>query len=231
MTMQPQPLPPPTVLSAVFVNPESAEQAIGALEDRGIGGKRISVLTAQNETTSAPPTYGTPHPAPYMDKDGFLEVQTEDLNTPTDMNAASDARLGGTTEDPIEAEGKHGLTTTTPADAAKGAAEGSMVGLGLGLLAGAAALMVPGVGLVLAAGPLWAALGGVLGATAAGAAAGGVTGYLKDMGVGEENATQIADAVHAGSLLVSVDMAGASDRAAEVEGILRKYGATTVTPH
>src|SRR5687767_6000911 len=60
--------------------------------------------------------------------------------------------------------------------AGSGAVGGTAVGAGLGLLAGLAALAIPGVGPVIAAGPLAAALGAggatVAGATALGAGLG-----------------------------------------------------------
>lgn len=219
-------------VSAVFSNPEAAERAIGALEDHGIGRDQISVATG--EGGAAAYAADTPLTGPLAaqtraDEDEFLEVQTQELSTPTDMNAATDARLGGSdsTVSVVEAEGKQGITTTTPADAAKGAVDGSVVGLGLGLLAGAAALTLPGVGLVLAIGPLWTALAGALGATAAGAVAGGVTGYLRDMGVPESAAHQYAHALGTGSILISVRTSNTET----AQSVLAKYGATGIATH
>lgn len=212
-------------ISAVFLNPDDAERAIGALEDHGLRRDAISVVTAHNQA-EANRTPAAEEPTP----DGFLEVQTEDPPTPTDMNSATESRMGTSATSVVEAEGKHGITTTTAADARRGAAEGSVVGLGIGLLAGAAALFVPGVGPVLAAGPLWAALSAALGTTAAGAVAGGVTGYLVDQGVSEETATHFGHAVGGGSIVVSVALEPGRDTA-EVETILAKYGGDAVTAH
>lgn len=212
----------PQTLSALFVSPDAAEKAIGALEDHGIDAERISVAAAD----SAPAITAE------SDADEFMEVETGDPPTPTDMNAVTEARLGGYDEEVsiVEAEGKHGITTTTAADAAKGAAEGGVLGLGIGLIAGVTALMVPGVGAVLAAGPLWAALGGALGTAAAGAVAGGVTGYLRDMGVPESEAARYAEAIGRGSVLVSVH-ADTSERMTEMKNILIKYGGTGISVH
>jgi uncharacterized membrane protein len=61
-------------------------------------------------------------------------------------------------------------------------------------------LAVPGVGPLLAAGPLATALG----ALAAGGAAGGIIGALSTMGVPEEYARKYSAAIEQGSALVSV---------------------------
>ncbi len=212
-------------ISAVFLNPDDAERAIGALEDHGLGRDAISVVTAHNQA-EVDQTPAAEEPT----QDGFLEVQTEDPPTPTDMNSVTESRMGASATSMVEAEGKHGITTTTAADARRGAAEGSVVGLGIGLLAGAAALFVPGVGPVLAAGPLWAALSAALGTTAAGAVAGGVTGYLVDQGVSEETATRFGHAVGGGSIVVSVSMKPGQNTA-DVEATLAKYGGDTITVH
>lgn len=220
------------MLSAVFINPDAAERAIGALEDHGVPRNRISVAVGSARSADAPANAAQALPT----TDEFVEVQTEDPPTPTDMNAVTSARLGGTEARTsiVEAEGSFGLTTTTPADAAKGAVEGSVVGLGLGLLAGAAALLVPGVGPVLAAGPLWTALGGTLGATAAGAVAGSVTGYLRDRGVPEDVAAHYEQALGRGSVVISVDVADSQtpdDQTSDIETLLHKYGGTSLLQH
>ena len=64
------------------------------------------------------------------------------------------------------------LTTTDARDVAEGAVVGAVAGLAAGLLA----LTIPGVGLVLAAGPLALAAAG-------GAIAGGIYGGLRDIGI------------------------------------------------
>jgi hypothetical protein len=68
------------------------------------------------------------------------------------------------------------------------------------LLAGAAALAIPGVGPFIAAGPLAALLGGAL----AGGAVGGIIGALSAIGVPEEYAREYAAAIEQGETLVSV---------------------------
>ena len=94
--------------------------------------------------------------------------------------------------------------------AATGALTGGLLG---GLIAAAAALIVPGVGPVLAGGLLASALGGA----AIGAAAGGVLGALVGLGVPEEEAAVLHEELQAGKAIVTVRTA---DRAAEARAIL-----------
>ncbi|MEN9937582.1 MAG: hypothetical protein RLZZ387_4161 [Chloroflexota bacterium] len=121
--------------------------------------------------------------------------------------------------------------TTTESAAGEGAAAGAVGGgvLGglLGLLIGVGALAIPGIGPVLAAGPLAAALG-TAGATAAvgagiGAAAGGVLGALIGAGVPEEEAHAYAEGVRRGGTLVTVSTT--DDMASRAASILTSAGA------
>jgi hypothetical protein len=97
--------------------------------------------------------------------------------------------------------------TPTADGASAGAGIGAVIGAVGGLLVGLGALAIPGVGPVIAAGPLAAALSGLAGA-GVGAVAGGVTGgllgALVDMGIPEETAHYYAEGVRRGGTLVSV---------------------------
>ena len=73
----------------------------------------------------------------------------------------------------------HEHNTKAPEGAVAGVSAGGVVGGTLGLLAGIGALAIPGVGPLIAAGPLMAALSGA----AAGAAVGGITGALIGLGI------------------------------------------------
>ena len=90
--------------------------------------------------------------------------------------------------------------TAAPGGVAAGAGVGAAVGGLGGLLLGLSALAVPGVGPIVAAGPLAAALMGA----GLGAAAGGLCGVLTDLGVSEEEAGYYAEGVRRGSVLVTV---------------------------
>jgi hypothetical protein len=116
-------------------------------------------------------------------------------------------------------------TETTEA-AGTGAVGGGILGGLAGLLVGLGALTVPGVGPVLAAGPLAAALGTTLAGAGIGAAAGGLVGALVGMGVPEEEAEYYTEGVRRGGVLVSVHTSDAMADAAT--DVMRAAGALDV---
>lgn len=81
-------------------------------------------------------------------------------------------------------------------NAQRGAVVGGVTGLAVGL----AALAIPGIGPILAAGPIVAALTGLV----TGAVAGGLLGGLLHAGVPEEQARAYADRIAQGEVLVTV---------------------------
>jgi hypothetical protein len=129
----------------------------------------------------------------------------------------------------IMASNSRGDITEMPAT---GAAEGAGVGAGIGaamggiggLLVGLGALVIPGIGPVLAAGPLAAALGGVAGAGAgavAGGAAGGILGALTDIGVNDEQAGYYAEGIRRGGTLVTVQTE--DNRASQAVDVMNRH--------
>ena len=107
-----------------------------------------------------------------------------------------------------------------------GATTGGVLGALGGLLVGLGALAIPGIGPVLAAGPLVAALGPIVGGTATGtvigAGAGAVAGALVGLGIPEDEARVYEQRFQEGGILVTVK-AGAN-RYNEAEQILRNAG-------
>lgn len=122
-------------------------------------------------------------------------------------------------------------------DIASGAATGAGIGAVLGglggLLVGLGALAIPGIGPVLAAGPLVSALAGA----GIGAAAGGLVGALADLGIPDEQAEKYAEGVRRGGTLVTVsapdDMTGQvvsimnSHNPVDIEQRYESWNATT----
>lgn len=110
----------------------------------------------------------------------------------------------------------------TGAGAATGAAAGGVLGGAAGLVVGLMGLAIPGIGPIVAAGPLAAALAGA----GAGAVAGGLIGGLTGAGVPEEEAQVYAESVRRGGALVTVR---AEDSRAELAAkILRSGGAVDI---
>lgn len=112
---------------------------------------------------------------------------------------------------PIEEIGSTG-------DAGEKAAIGGMAGFVIGI----AALAIPGVGPLIAAGPLAMALTGA----AAGAATGGLIGALTHHGVPEETAHRYSKAIGAGRIMVTVH--ASEDRVDDAAAILDRSGAVDV---
>lgn len=103
-------------------------------------------------------------------------------------------------------------------DTAKGAGIGAAIGGLGGLLLGLGALAIPGVGPVIAAGPLAATLAGA----GIGAVTGGLIGALVDLGVPEESANMYAESVRRGHALVTAQVE--DNRVDEATRIMRHSG-------
>ena len=94
----------------------------------------------------------------------------------------------------------HEKSTKAPEGTTTGAVTGGVIGGTLGLLAGIGALAIPGVGPLIAAGPIMATLAGA----GAGGAVGGLVGALVGMGIPEYEAKRYEGAVKDGGTLLSV---------------------------
>src|SRR6201987_4964634 len=90
--------------------------------------------------------------------------------------------------------------TKAPEGTTTGVGVGGVVGGTLGLLAGIGALAIPGVGPLIAAGPIMGALAGL----GVGGAVGGLVGALVGMGIPEFEAKRYEGAVKDGGTLLSV---------------------------
>jgi hypothetical protein len=112
--------------------------------------------------------------------------------------------------------------------APEGAAIGGTVGLGtgavVGLLAGIGALAIPGVGPLIAAGPIMGALSGA----AVGAATGGLTGGFIGLGLPEYEAKRYEGKIIGGSALISVHTTS-SEAIDKVKDIFEKAHAEDIS--
>jgi hypothetical protein len=91
-------------------------------------------------------------------------------------------------------------STKLPEGAAVGVGSGAAVGGAMGWLIGIGALAIPGIGPVIAAGPLVAALAGI----GIGGALGGFSGAMVGMGIPEYEAKQYEGQIMQGGILVAV---------------------------
>jgi hypothetical protein len=114
--------------------------------------------------------------------------------------------------------------TKAPEGTATGLASGAVVGGALGWLAGIGALAIPGIGPLIAAGPIVAALAGV----GAGSVVGGITGALVGMGIPEYEAKRYEGRIKAGGCLLSVHCDN-SDWTKKAKTILESSGAEDIS--
>jgi len=103
-------------------------------------------------------------------------------------------------------------------DVAKGAGIGAAIGGLGGLLVGLGALAIPGVGPVIAAGPLLAALTGA----GVGAVTGGIVGALVDLGIPDEEAHIYSEGLRRGHVLVIAQVPDAN--AGAVSSVMERPG-------
>ena len=106
--------------------------------------------------------------------------------------------------------------------AATGAVTGGVVGGAAGLAASLMGLAIPGIGPIIAAGPIVATLSGA----GVGAVAGGLIGGLTDMGVSKTDAEYYAESVRRGGALVTVR--ADDSRAERAADIMRDHGAIDI---
>lgn len=118
----------------------------------------------------------------------------------------------------------HRKETKAPEGATAGATAGGIVGGTLGVLVALGSLAIPGVGPLIAAGPLVAGLAGV----GAGGAVGGLLGALVGAGIPEYEAKRYAGRVEDGGVLLSVH-AVTDGEVLRAKEILRETGADDIS--
>lgn len=114
--------------------------------------------------------------------------------------------------------------TKAPEGATAGVGVGGAVGGTLGLLAGIGALGIPGVGPLIAAGPIMGALAGL----GVGGTVGGLVGALIGLGIPEYEANRYEGRVKAGGVLLSVHC-DSSHEVSRAKELLKASGAGDVT--
>jgi hypothetical protein len=118
----------------------------------------------------------------------------------------------------------HEKNTKAPEGTTTGVAAGGIIGGTLGLLAGIGVLAIPGVGPLIAAGPIMGALAGL----GAGGTVGGIVGALVGMGIPEYEAKRFEGAVKGGGTLLSVHC-DTSDEISRAKEALKNTGAHDIS--
>jgi len=117
----------------------------------------------------------------------------------------------------------HHKDTKAPEGTTAGVTTGGAIGGTLGVLAGIGALAIPGVGPLIAAGPIMAGLAGL----GIGGAVGGIVGALVGMGIPEYEAKRYEGHVKNGGTLLSVHC-DTSDQVSRAKDLLKSSGATDI---
>ncbi|MCE9544202.1 MAG: hypothetical protein K8T25_01570 [Planctomycetia bacterium] len=115
-------------------------------------------------------------------------------------------------------------STKAPEGAAAGVSAGAALGGALGWLTGIGALAIPGLGPLIAAGPILATLGGA----AVGGAVGGISGALIGMGIPEYEAQRYEGKIQGGAALISVHVNDATE-AERAHAVLEQFGAEDIS--
>lgn len=143
----------------------------------------------------------------------------EDVSVVANKNSTGQDVTSGTGfEDAVDTAAPEDKTAHVASDAGVGAALG---GIG-GLLLSFAGLAIPGVGPVLAIGPIVAALSGA----GIGAVAGGIIGALTEAGIPEDEAHHYAEGVRRGHVLVTIRTD--ESQAERARDIMDQHGAVDV---
>jgi len=143
--------------------------------------------------------------------------------------AISELRSAGVNESAVSVIGRHGEEHGDGDDDGankSGGLKGALAGAGIGGLLGVAALAIPGVGPLAAAGaiaasavPEAAAIGAAVGATA-----GGLSGLLTKHGVSDDDARYYEDRINQGGIFVSVNTDDAGVSSETAREILYSHG-------
>ena len=150
--------------------------------------------------------------------DGFME---SDINVIA-SNARGDYKNDARATTGVDTVAGSGARTGEHSGAATGAVTGGVVGGAAGLAASLMSLTIPGIGPIIAAGPIVAMLTGA----GVGAVAGGLIGGLTDLGVSREHAEYYSESVRRGGALVTVRADEA--RAERAADIMREHGAVDI---
>jgi hypothetical protein len=148
--------------------------------------------------------------------------------------AVSELRSAGVRDNALSVIAKHegaggdygDANTHEVKEKGEGLAKGAIGGAGVGALLGIAALAIPGVGPLAAAGAI--ATGAIPEAAAIGAGVGALTGGLSGLltkhGVSDDDAKYYEERIHGGGVFVSVDTSDAGISSERAEDILYRYG-------
>lgn len=185
----------------IFNSYDNAESAARQIKDQGLRTADISIVAKQEnqgDTTGTTATMGgqqvNPNEAPAM-------TGSVPTTVGTPMWDRKDANRGAKND-----------------NISDGVVTGGMLGGLAGLLIGAGSMVIPGLGIIAAAGPITGLISG--------AVTGGIVGGLVDLGIPENRSRQYETDIKAGKILFS--MKTDDDKIDQVANVLRNNGAVSV---
>lgn len=196
-------------ISGLVSNKADAEKIILTLVQAGVNPNEISLLSSQEEVLDS----SSKRPAQEASRNWRNENRT-----PAYPFGKEGENLSQPREDKLE---RH---THAAEGATAGATTGCVLGGTLGLLAGIGALAIPGIGPLVAAGPLMAALSGI----GAGGTIGSILGALIGAGIPEKEAQHYENRVKEGNILLSA-CAHDENQAKRILDILQQKGAKNIS--
>jgi hypothetical protein len=189
------------VILGAYPNRSAVDRAVNELASAGFASAEISVLLPGDRGKTVVESAKNREPKDVANKVTDLTFkETKDISS-------------GSSED-VEAK-----NTKVPQGAGAGAGIGAALGGTLGLFAAMTGLVVPGIGPLLIAGPLFGAF--------AGATAGGAVGVLVGLGIPEDEAKLYEERLKKGGILVSVHTQN-DEKTKQAKAILQNTGATDV---
>jgi len=192
----------------LFENQDHAEMAARRIKEQGLRTDDISIIAKHGETGDP---YDQASSGGRNETDGTIFFNGKNNNIGT---------AGIDTAGPVAARnaGASGIPEGVNDNISDGVISGGLLGGIAGLLIGTGSIMIPGLGIIAAAGPITGLLSG--------AVTGGIVGGLIDLGIPESKSRQYETDVRHGKVLFS--MKTDEDKVDRITSILRNSGATNV---
>lgn len=199
---------------AIFDNYSNAENAARQIKEQGLRTDDISIVA--KERGSSDKDYNTT---------GTLNSPDATMSTVNPISAAGNTpitgigNMGSTDSYNVnDINGDRNRGRAVNDNISDGVVTGGILGGLAGLLIGAGSMMIPGLGIIAAAGPLTGLLSG--------AVTGGLVGGLVDLGIPESNSRKYETDVREGKILFS--MRADEDKIDRISSILRENHAISV---
>lgn len=199
---------------------EQADRIVQDLHNAKIRDDEISIVYADSKKRGARSNKGkeAQNRVPEKREEGVIDTIKGYAEKVTSKISGSDEKSVSSPTLSFE------MGTKSAEGAVSGATTGGLIGGTLGLLASLGTISIPGVGPLIAAGPILSTLSGL----AVGTLSGGLAGSLAAASIPEYYVTVAKDAIEKGQVLIAVTT-DTKEEACAVMNILEKDGATDVS--